>query len=134
MIESLDHGVGRVLATLDSLNLAEETIVVFYSDNGGHGSFQDLGQEENGITDNSPLKAGKGSFYEGGIRVPMIVRWPGVTEAGTQTDEPVTSIDFYPTLLAAAGIDRPRDYLLDGVNMMPVLRDPSASLDREALF
>lgn len=134
MIESLDHGVGRVLATLDSLNLAEETIVVFYSDNGGHGSFQDLGQEENGITDNSPLKAGKGSFYEGGIRVPMIVRWPEVTEAGTQTDEPVTSIDFYPTLLAAAGIDRPQDYLLDGVNMMPVLRDPSASLDREALF
>ena len=134
MIESLDQGVGRVLATLDSLNLAEETIVIFYSDNGGHGSFQDLGRDENGITDNSPLRAGKGSFYEGGIRVPMIVRWPGVTKAGTQTDEPVTSIDFYPTLLAAAGIDSPQDYVLDGVNMMPVLRDPSTSLNREALF
>lgn len=134
MIESLDRGVGRITATLDSLGLAEETIVVFYSDNGGRGSYRDLGQDHNGITDNSPLKGGKGSFYEGGIRVPLIVRWPGVTEAGTRTDEPVTSIDFYPTFLEAAGIEAPEGYSLDGLNLRPLLENPSGSLNREALF
>ncbi len=134
MIESLDRGVGRIMETLERLEIADETIVIFYSDNGGSGSFRDLGRENNGITDNSPLKAGKGSFYEGGIRVPLIVRWPQTVEANTHTDVAVTSIDFYPTLLEAADIAPPADYVLDGESLMPVLQNPETPLDREAIY
>ncbi len=134
MIESLDQGVGSVAAALDRLGLADRTIFVFYSDNGGHGGYDDLGREDDGITSNSPLKAGKGSFYEGGIRVPLIVRWPGVVEPGSVSDEPVIGIDFYPTFLEAAGLDRPEGYELDGVSLMPLLHDAAARLDREAMF
>lgn len=134
MIESLDRGIGQVVEVLEQSGLAEETIVVFYSDNGGNGGFKDLGRENNGVTDNSPLKAGKGSFYEGGIRVPLIVRWPGVTRAGSRSDEPVIGIDFYPTLLDAAGIEPPSDYRLDGTNIRPVLENPETTLEREYLY
>ena len=98
MIESLDRGVGRLMEAVDRLGIAGRTIFIFYSDNGGNGGYHDLGREDNGITDNSPLKAGKGSFYEGGIRVPLIIRWPDAIEPGTQSSEPVIGIDFYPTL------------------------------------
>lgn len=134
MIESLDRGVGRLMEVLDRLDIADRTIFIFYSDNGGHGGYDDLGREDDGITDNSPLKAGKGSFYEGGIRVPLIVRWPDVVEPGTQSDEPVIGIDFYPTLLEAAGIEKPEDYVLDGVSLMPLLENAEARVGREALY
>ena len=134
MIASLDRGVGRLMRALDRLGLADETIVVFYSDNGGHGGYDDLGRQDDGITSNAPLKAGKGSFYEGGIRVPLIVRWPGVIRAGAQCDEPVTGIDFYPTFLEVAGLEKPVGYLLDGTSLQPLFREAEASLDREALF
>jgi arylsulfatase A-like enzyme len=134
MIESVDRGVGHVMATLDSLGLSENTMVVFYSDNGGLGGYRSIGLEENGITDQAPLKGGKGSFYEGGIRVPLIVRWPGVVRPGTTTDEPVIGIDFYPTLLAAAGVDASSNYQLDGQSFLPVLQDLTATLDREAIY
>ena len=134
MIESLDRGVGRLMDTLDRLGIADETILIFYSDNGGSGGFRDLGRENNGITDNSPLKAGKGSFYEGGIRVPLIARWPNVIEAGTQSDEPVIGVDFYPTFLEAAGLEKPKGYLLDGVSLMSLFKNADAALDRENLY
>lgn len=134
MIESLDRGVGRLMDVLDRLDIADETIFIFYSDNGGRGGYQDLGRKDNGITDNSPLKAGKSSFYEGGIRVPLIVRWPDVVEPGTQSDEPVISIDFYPTLLEAAGLEKPEGYLLDGVSLMPLFESTDGTLDREVLY
>ena len=134
MIESMDQGVGQIMATLDRLGLTEETIVIFYSDNGGRGGYDFLGHAENDITSNAPLKSGKGSFYEGGIRVPLIVRWPAMIEAGGVSDEPVISIDVYPTLLDAAGIEPPPDYPLDGESLVPIFRDAEATLDRTALY
>ncbi len=134
MIESVDRGVGRVMDTLDALGLAENTIVMFTSDNGGLGGYRSMGLKENGITDQAPLKGGKGSFYEGGIRVPLIVRWPGVVRPGTTTDEPVISLDIYPTLLAVAGVEPPADYPLDGQSFLPVLQDVTATLNREAIY
>ncbi|MFO7907226.1 MAG: sulfatase [Pirellulaceae bacterium] len=134
MIDSLDRGVGQLMQTLDQLDLAENTIFIFLSDNGGRGGYGFLGHAGNNITSNAPLKSGKGSFYEGGIRVPLIVRWPRRIEPATTCDLPVITIDFYPTLLDAAGLTKPSGYVLDGVNLMPVLNDPKATLNREALY
>ncbi|MEM9020290.1 MAG: sulfatase [Planctomycetota bacterium] len=124
MVEAMDHYTGRVLDALDDLGLADNTIVIFTSDNGGHGSF----------TDQHPLRGSKGMFYEGGIRVPLIVRWPGVTKPGSECDEPVLLFDFYPTLTAAAGGELPADQPVDGVDLGPVLRDPGATLGRDAIY
>lgn len=123
MIESVDEGLGRILNTLDELELAENTVVILTSDNGGHGC----------ITDNRPLRGAKGMFYEGGIRIPLIVRWPGVIRPGSECHEPVISFDWYPTFLDMAGAPPPDDHVLDGVSLMPLLRG-EASLDREALY
>lgn len=130
MVHTLDENVGRLLAKLDALGIAENTLVVFYSDNGG------FDQVRNGeaVTNNAPLRSGKGSAYEGGIRVPLIVRWPGVTPEGGQCETPVTSMDFYPTILEALGEKTPpTDKVLDGLSLVPVLRDPKADLGREDL-
>lgn len=124
MVESVDESVGRVLAQLDNLALSERTVVIFYSDNGGFG----------GATSNAPLRGAKGMLYEGGIREPLIVRWPGRVPAGTRCSEPVIGVDFYPTLLEVAGITPPDDDTLDGVSLLPLLKDPTADLDRAALF
>ena len=134
MIEAMDQGVGQIMATLDRLGLAEDTIVIFFSDNGGRGGYDFLGHADNDITSNAPLKSGKGSFYEGGIRVPLIVRWPEVIAAGGVSNEPVIGIDVYPTLLDAAEIEPPPDYPLDGESLMPLFRDAAATLDRGALY
>lgn len=134
MIESVDRGVGRIMRTLDALGLEDDTVLIFYSDNGGLGGYRSIGLEDNGITDQAPLKGGKGSFYEGGIRVPLIVRWPGAVRPGTTSDEPVISIDFYPTLLDVAGVKPPDEYPLDGQSFSPVLQDASATLDRKAIY
>ncbi len=124
MVSALDQSVGRVLATLDELGLAGNTIVVFSSDNGGHGRFTDM----------TPLRGSKGMFYEGGIRVPLTVRWPGVTRPGTRTSEPVLLFDFYPTLVEAAGGVLPGHQPVDGVSLAPLLRDEPAALPDRALF
>lgn len=124
MVESVDHSVRDVLAELDRLSLADNTIVIFFSDNGGH----------SGATSNHPLRGAKGMLYEGGIREPLVVRWPGVTKAGSESNEPVIGIDIYPTLLAATGTTKPDGYELDGVSLVPVLKDKTAKLDRKALF
>jgi arylsulfatase A-like enzyme len=114
MVESLDDAVGKVLNTLEELGLKEKTIVVFTSDNGG----VDL---PNFATECAPLRAGKGHPYEGGIRVPLIVRWPGVTVPGTVTDEPAIGPDFYPTLAGAAGVEIPAGQVVDGKDLRPLL-------------
>lgn len=136
MLEELDHAVGRVLKTLEELNLAEQTIVVFYSDNGGVGGYASTGIEGGReITHNAPLRGGKGMLYEGGIRVPLIVRWPKVVAAGTVCDQPVISVDFYPTFLDTAGTDRNSAHQLDGFSLMPLLRSATKeSLARKALY
>ena len=116
MVEAMDQAVGKVLDALDRLNLCENTVVIFMSDNGG------LSTSEGSPTSNVPLRAGKGWMYEGGIREPMIIRAPGVTTSAALTREPVTSIDFYPTMLALAGLPARPEQHLDGVSLLPVLR------------
>ena len=123
MIEAMDSAVGRVLKALDRLQLANDTLVIFTSDNGGFA----------GVADNRPLRAAKGHLYEGGIRVPLIVRWPGVVRAGTTSDTPVISTDFYATLVEAAGLKANGDESPDGESLMPVLTQ-SGSLKRDAIF
>ena len=124
MIESMDDSIGAVQATLERLKLDDNTIVIFFSDNGGHG----------GVTSNAPLRGSKGMLYEGGIREPLVVKWPGVTKAGSTCKEPVIGVDFYPTFLELAGIDRPKNLKLDGLSFVPCLKDDSASLGRKALY
>jgi arylsulfatase A-like enzyme len=123
MISSLDDGVGRVLATLENLDLAKNALILFTSDNGGVWK----------TSKQWPLRAGKGSYYEGGIREPMIVRWPGVVKPGSRCDAPVSGIDFFPTFVKAAGAKVPADKILDGVSLLPLLKQTGRIKDR-ALF
>lgn len=122
MVESVDDSVGRILRRLDALGLAANTVVVFMSDNGG------LWPQ---ATSNAPLRAGKGYPYEGGIREPLIIKWPGTTRAGTTCSTPVSSIDFFPTLLEIGGATLPGP--VDGHSLVPLLKQ-SGPLQREALF
>jgi arylsulfatase A-like enzyme len=122
MIASVDESVGRVLSVLDELHLAESTLVVFTSDNGGVGGKAREGIRGKDITDNAPLRGGKGMLYEGGVRVPYIFRWPGHIPSGTQSGLPINSVDLYPTLLEVAGAARPADYVLDGNSYLGELR------------
>ena len=109
MIASVDESVGRIVALLDELKLATNTLVIFTSDNGGVGGYEREGIQGGSITDNAPLKGGKGMLYEGGIRVPYIFRWPGRIAAGSQCDQPINSVDLYPTLLELAAAKPPRE-------------------------
>ncbi len=115
MIESLDQSVGGVMKSLDAAGVSDRTMLVFFSDNGGL-CFE--GSSKNRVTDNSPLRAGKGHLYEGGIREPLIVRYPGVVKPGSVVDTPVISVDFLPTFRDAAGLAPAH---VDGVSLMPLL-------------
>ncbi|NLF68962.1 MAG: sulfatase [Candidatus Anammoximicrobium sp.] len=136
MIASVDASVGRVLATLDELKLAERTVVIFSSDNGGVGGYarEGLGTDSNDITDNAPLRSGKGSLYEGGTRDPFIVRWPGVTRHGSTCDAPAIHVDLYPTLLEIAGAEPPAGYALDGESLVPLFRGAGDSSQRRPIY
>ena len=137
MIASVDESVGRLMALLDELQLSKDTVFVFSSDNGGVGGYEREGLAKGGegsITDNTPLRSGKGSLYEGGTRVPFIMRWPGVTRPGSTNDVPAIHVDIYPTLLEIAGAKAPENQPLDGASLLPILRDSSGSLAREAIF
>ncbi len=112
MIERVDAGVDRIVKTLQELGLERETVIIFFSDNGGHGR----------VTSMAPLRGSKGMLYEGGIRSPMIVHWPGVIATGTRCPEPVIMVDFYPTLCELAGVDPPAGQPCDGVSLIPLLR------------
>lgn len=123
MVQSVDDSVGRVMRTLAEMNLDDQTLILFTSDNGGFAK----------ATDNSPLRANKGSNYEGGLRVPLIIKWPNHIDPGSVSDVPVIGTDFYPTILEALGQkSRPHQHL-DGVSLVPVLKD-NAPLDRDAIF
>ncbi len=128
MMESMDEGVGRVLKKLDDLKLSERTLIIFTSDNGGlaNGKGQIIPP-----TSNTPLRDGKSHLYEGGIRVPLIVKWPGVVKAGSINREVVSSIDLYPTIVAACGQKTTAE--LDGLNLRPVL-DGTDTLKRDAIY
>ena len=136
MIASVDESVGRVMWTLDDLKLADNTVLIFASDNGGVGGYVREGIMKKGkgdITDNTPLRSGKGSLYEGGTRVPFVVRWPGVTKPGSVCDVPTIHVDVYPTFLEIASAPTPSQPL-DGVSLVPLLREATAKLPREAIF
>lgn len=123
MVESIDDSVGRIVDTLEDLGLDDRTLIIFTSDNGGHSK----------ATRNAPLRANKGSNYEGGLRVPVVIKWPGNTKPGSVSEELVYSGDFYPTILAATGSPmRPLQHI-DGVDLTPVLRGEGDS-GRDALF
>ena len=129
MVESMDDAVGTLLDALDRLGLAERTIVVFFSDNGGN-----MYNEVDGTTptSNRPLRGGKATMFEGGVRVPCVVIWPGVVGGGTRSDATVQSSDFYPTLLEMLGL-RPREgQRFDGISIVPALK--GRPLVREAIF
>jgi len=127
MLYSLDKSLERVMAKLDEKGLSDNTVIIFMSDNGG------LSTAEGRPTSNLPLRAGKGWLYEGGIREPMIIKWPGVTDGGGVCAEPVTSTDFYPTMLEMAGLPPLPDQHLDGTSLAPLLKGES-SLGRDAIF
>jgi arylsulfatase A-like enzyme len=156
MLQSIDDSLGRVLDHLDELGLTDETLLIFYSDNGGntHSNTPDSRQMQNirpghpryafvedwkkwagGLppTSNAPLREGKGRIYEGGQRVPLMVRWPGRIEPGSTSDAVVGPIDLFPTILDALGVDPPADHIVDGVSILPVLKQ-TGTLDREAYF
>lgn len=124
LVESVDDSIGRLLKELDELKLSDRTLIVFTSDNGG--------LVLNQVTSNVPLRAGKGSAYEGGVRVPLIVRWPGVVQPGSVCLTPVISADYYPTLLAAAGAT-PAAGPVDGESLVPLLKQ-TGGLARDAIY
>jgi arylsulfatase A-like enzyme len=132
MVQSLDESIGRVLSKLEELGLADNTVVIFASDNGGHVSQRQDTDEFSG-TACLPLRGGKGWLYEGGVRIPLIVRWPGQIKPGGVSDEIVTSTDYFPTILQMAGLSIPTDRDLDGVSLVPVLRG-NGPLKRDAVF
>jgi arylsulfatase A-like enzyme len=129
MVASLDESVGRILKQLKMNNLTEKTIIVFTSDNGG--LTQRFGKHD-GFTENLPLRRGKGSAYEGGVRVPTIVQWPGVTKAGQVCDEPIMTTDYFPTFVKIAGAPPKSNSRvdIDGRSIVPLLKDVTAKLDR----
>lgn len=128
MMESLDENVGRLLQKLDELKLADRTVVVFFSDNGGLSVHEGPNTPS---TSNAPWRDGKGYLHEGGIREPLLVRWPGVVKPGSLCTTPVSSIDFFPTLLEIAGVknDRP----IDGLSLVSLLKGGTPPR-RDALF
>jgi len=127
MVESLDENVGQLLDALERTGKARDTVVFFTSDNGG------LATAEGSPTSNLPLAEGKGWMYEGGTREPLMVRWPGVVEPGSTCDVPVTSTDFYPTMLEVAGLGLIPEQHCDGVSLVPLLKG-GRELDREAVY
>lgn len=129
MVESMDRSVGQVLKAIEEAGVEEETVVVLFSDNGG------LSTKVNSLpTANYPLRAGKGWLYEGGIREPLIVKWPGTTRPGSVVEEPVVSTDFFPTIAEIAGVSLTKQEPLDGVSLVPLLNQRQDTLGREALY
>lgn len=131
MVRSLDESVGRVVEALAERGLARNTVLVFASDNGGYLSTDRWSGGDLPITTNAPLRSGKGTCYEGGLRVPLLIRWPGVTRSNAVCAEPVVLTDLFPTLLAAGGLTNVPS--ADGLDLRPLLENPAGRLPREAL-
>jgi arylsulfatase A len=123
-LESIDEGVGMIMDKLDELGIADNTVLIFTGDNGG----------EDRVTSNAPLRAGKSTLYEGGIREPMIVRWPKVVKPGGLCNKPTSNIDFYPTFLQLAGCKSDQSHQPDGVSILPLLKNPKTELRRDTFY
>ncbi len=126
MVKSVDDAVGRVMKKLKELGLEKNTVILFTSDNGGHCLFN--------ISDLTPLRKGKGFPYEGGIRIPYIIKWPGVTKPGSKSDTPIISNDIYPTFCAVADVSVPEKQKVDGKNLLPILKGEKVNWSRRPLF
>ena len=126
MIKNLDDQVGRLLQHVDSLGLTDNTIIIFLSDNGG--------AAYNGTTDNAPYRGGKLTNFEGGIRVPFMIKWSGKIKAGTVYPHPVISLDIFTTITSAIGIDLPNDRKYDGVDLIPYINRVNTSVPHDKLF
>ncbi|MBC8351554.1 MAG: sulfatase [Planctomycetes bacterium] len=127
MVEAMDQAVGKVLAKLKELKLDDSTVVCFTSDNGG------LSTSEGSPTSNLPLRGGKGWLYEGGIREPFVIKWPGTTKANSRCDVPVVSTDFYPTMLEMADLPAKPDQHQDGLSLAPLLKQ-NGRIERDAIY
>ncbi|QBG46947.1 hypothetical protein EGM51_05895 [Verrucomicrobia bacterium S94] len=112
MVEMVDMGIGRILDAVRDLGLKNNTMIVFTSDNGG----------VKAVSDQTPFRSGKGSYFDGGIRVPLVISWPGHSAQAALCEVPVTGVDFYPTFLEAAGVKAPKGKVLDGVSLIPLLK------------
>ena len=123
-LESIDEGVGMIMDKLEELGLANNTVLIFTGDNGG----------EDRVTSNAPLRAGKSTLYEGGIREPLLVRWQEVVKPGSVCNQPTSNIDFYPTLLQFTGRRADQYQCLDGVSILPLLKNPKAELGRDTFY
>ncbi len=123
MIHHMDEGIGRILAALEKTGAGENTVVVFTSDNGGER-----------FSDTWPLVGKKMDLLEGGIRVPYIVRWPAVVPAGCLSEQLTITMDWTPTFLDAAGVAPHPDYPFDGISLLPVLKDPEQTIDRDLFW
>ncbi|MEQ1840280.1 MAG: sulfatase-like hydrolase/transferase, partial [Verrucomicrobiales bacterium] len=130
LLEEIDESVGGILAALDRLDLSRKTLVVFTSDNGG------LVHDQGGkvFTSNLPLRGEKGTLYEGGIRVPAMMRWPGVIPEGVVCDVPAITSDLYPTFLELGGVAPSGKEVPDGLSLRALMRDPAYAMKRDALF
>ncbi len=129
MIESMDDAIGTLLDTLDRLKIADHTIIIFTSDNGGN-MYDKV--DDTTPTSNAPLRGGKATLFEGGTRVPCVIAWPGLTTAGSRSDAIIQSEDYYPTLLAGLGLQPAPDQYFDGINILPALK--GGDLARDAVF
>jgi arylsulfatase A len=134
MVEHLDSSVGQILKKLEDSELDNNTMVIFFSDKGGlYQPFGGYRGNKEAVTTNAPLRDEKGTLYEGGIRVPLIVRWPGVIKAGTTCSVPVTSVDFYPTFMEIVGARGDANHALDGRSILSLLRQ-TGTPRRDAIF
>ena len=124
MIQAVDDGVGRIHATLEQLDLTDNTVIIFFSDNGGYGP----------ATDMHPLKGYKGTYYEGGIRVPFFVKWPGVVKPQSRSAEPIIGVDLYPTLCDIAQVALPTEQPVDGRSLVPLLNGQVTTFGERPLF
>ena len=124
MIQAVDDGVGRIQAALEEMGIAKNTITIFFSDNGGYGP----------ATDMAPLKGYKGTYYEGGIREPFFVHWPGVVKPGGKSAEPIIGVDLYPTLCEMAGAKMPKDQEVDGLSVVPLLSGEKKTFGERPIF
>jgi arylsulfatase A-like enzyme len=137
MVQTMDEAVGRITKAIDDAGIADNTIIIFFSDNGGvfwkhpaafmHSEYKDIPP-----TNNAPLRDGKATLYEGGTREPAIVIWPGKVKPGARSEQVISSVDFYPTILEMTGVSRKQGLKLDGVSIVPALE--GRALDREAIF
>lgn len=124
MIESVDTGLKKIVDALDRLELSDNTVIVFTSDNGGYGP----------ATDMAPLKGYKGTYYEGGIRVPFFIKWPGKVAGGQQCSVPISNVDLFPTLCEITGADLPNKQAQDGLSLLPLLYGDKTAFDSRSLF